>query len=177
MTAPVGTLPFTSEQSDNIERDVIKMIRNTVKELGQDWKISSSISLSTLFENNTVAYKNNGKSTQIKPDGGMLLYKNKPVALFEVKYQKAKANACERVFKYLPILIKNNIPFRNFIAVFDGPAFQKNNVGHITSQPGATYMMLEQCGCSVYNANHDTNLADKIKENILQIVKDTECSM
>lgn len=176
MTAPIGTAPFTTQQSDDIERNIINTIRDTVSTLGKDWKLVSSISLSCLFENN-LAYKSNGDSTEIKPDGGMLLYKNNPVALFEVKYQKAKANACERVFKYLPILIKNNIPFRNFIAVFDGPAFQKNNVGHITSQPGATYMMLEQCGCSVYNANHDTNLADKIKENILQIVKDTECSM
>jgi hypothetical protein len=170
MTAQKGTHEFSSTQSRNIEEVVKDLILSTIKSWGNKWKLKKEISFSDIFSTNNIAYQKNGKSTLLKPDGGMLFYNNKPVALFEVKYQKARNNACERVFKYIPIIEHLNIERKNFFAFFYGSGFSQNNKGHITGQTGATVLSIKNWGVTVF-VNEDISVLENNLKLKLQLLR------
>jgi len=161
MTALQGTHEFSSSESRNIEKEIKDIISNIVTSWGDKWELKKNISFSDVFIDNEIAFNERGQPTTFEPDGGMLFHYSKPVALFEVKHQKAKANACERVFKYLPIIQHLKIKNKNFFVFLDGQAFQKNNRGHITSQPGATALLLKSFGSTLF-INNNTEETKKL---------------
>jgi hypothetical protein len=150
MTAQKGTHEFSSSQSREFEKVVEDLISSTVQSWGDRWKLKKEIKYSDIFTDNTIAYNKSGDSTIFKPDSGMLFYDNKPVALFEVKYQKATNNACERVFKYIPILEHLGIERKNLFVFFEGPGFSKNNKGYIKGQTGSTVLLIQSWGATVF---------------------------
>ena len=164
MTAQKGTHEFSSTQSRNIEKIVKSLIFSTIKSWGGKWKLKKEIPFSDIFTSNNISFQKNGKSTVLKPDGGMLYYNNKPVALFEVKYQKARNNACERVFKYIPIIEHLNIEKKNLFTFFYGSGFSENHKGHICGQTGATVLSMQNWGATVF-----TNLDLPVLENNLKL--------
>lgn len=170
MPAKKGTHEFSSKESRNIESEVTKIINNILNVWSEDWALKKQVSFSDLFGNNDIAYNENGKSTVLKPDGGMLFFKNKPVALFEVKHQKARNNACERALKYIPIFESHGMKRENFFVFLDGSGFEANMNGHIPGQTGATAFLLKKYGATVY-INADLADIENSLKNKLELLR------
>lgn len=172
MTAKVGVSAFHSDNSKKIEKITKQIIKETVSKWGSKWDLKFRVPLDLFYPDNDIAYNSKGGSTTLNPDGGVLFYEDKPIAITEVKYQTAKANACERVFRYFPFLRAVNIPLDRFIVVLDGPAFEKNEKGHIPSQPGATVLGLR--GTSLFVTPDKKSFAKNLRERLLKIKEEVE---
>ena len=126
MTAPKGTESFTSVKSKETEEKHKQLAGEVVKEF-PDIFLKPAISIEEIIGKGNVVYgtKANGSPSESKPDGGVVYYRNKPVAFLESKYQKNTQNAIERVNKYVVDLLLLQLPPTNLFVSTYGPGFKK----------------------------------------------------
>lgn len=172
MTAPEGSDAFSTEASIISEKRFISTIKEQITLMGQDWSLKDKIKYEEIYEN-TLARRKDGNSSELKPDGGILYYKNIPVAIFENKFQKTRQNASERLFKYNQILEKLNIPKENFIVNFDGEGFifdgSCNGKETMSGSTGAVVQNAIASGYTCLINKSDEDLKKCIKDRLLNI--------
>jgi hypothetical protein len=119
MTAPAGTPAFHRKESRKAEANHKRWVAEIVGEYNH-FKIVYSLPITEWIsiEKNKYAWLKNGKPQTINPDGGFIMYEDKPIGVCEHKHQVAKPNACERAFKYLTIFKPQQI----FVST-TGPGF------------------------------------------------------
>lgn len=127
MTAPVGTAPFTTEESktsENFHNRVISEVFSEYKKHDPNWEIRFRITLEELY-NRPCKYAlsvNTRKSLVFEADGGWIFYKGKVIGVGENKYQSNSTNAIERAHRYRGLVpdqnlfISINAPVRSAVA-------------------------------------------------------------
>lgn len=131
MTAPKGTPAFASERAIESEKTHRRIVKEVVQEFIKqfpDFSLSESISLDQIVggrDNVIYGLQKNGEPSVSKPDGGVLCYKEEPVALMESKFQENTQNAFERVSKFVLYLNNMVLPPEEclFVSCY-GPGFE-----------------------------------------------------
>lgn len=146
MTAPRGTHPFTSIESRAAESTATQIMKEEL-DRRPEFRLEPALSFSDLLGGVApkFAYQRvSGEPTRLEPDPGFILYKGSIVAIPEVKYQVADANAVERCFRWLAVasLPTMVLPLNRLFFAFYGEAFVLNEAGHISGQGGG---VIELC--------------------------------
>ena len=107
MTAPKGTASFATVKSKESEERHKQIIASTVRDLGPDYKLTKSLKIEEITCGNcSYSRTAKGNSQEYRADGGFLWWRDPAgqwhlIAIFENKFQTARANACQRGDHYL----------------------------------------------------------------------------
>jgi len=114
MTAPVGTAPFTtkeSQASENFHNRVIREVFREYQKNDSNWEIRHSISVEELY-NKPCKYAldvRTKKSLVFEADGGWIFYNGKLIGVGENKFQTNTTNAMERAHRYRGLVPNENL--------------------------------------------------------------------
>ena len=109
----------SSTESVLSENRHIDLVAQVIREMGSDWSIRKSMPIEEIIGYLGKYSRNaNGKSQAWFSDGGFIYHKDILVGVCENKWQAARANACERVCKYLAFMQ----PRQLFVSC-EGPGF------------------------------------------------------
>jgi hypothetical protein len=137
------------------------------------FQVKKEITIKDLIGSVKYAYTKTGLLTKMKADGGWIVHPRtgKVVGVAENKDQKANANACERVFKYLALVGDNKVFSlnRQIFVSFTGDAFVKGAGG----QGLATLELADFAGIS-YTVNATQNELEQAIENWLDFLMGIE---
>ena len=132
----------SSAESVLSENRQIDLVAQVIREMGSDWSIRKSISIEEIMGYLGEYSRNaNGESQTWFSDGGFIYYKDILVGVCENKWQVARANACERVCKYLTFMSGSQL----FVSC-EGPGFIRLDGGGST---GPLIDMLRFAGATV----------------------------
>jgi len=133
MTAPKGTAGFATAKSKESEERHKQIIASVVRDLGPDYKLTKSLKIEEITCGNcSYSRTAKGNSQEYRADGGFLWWRDPAgqwhlIAIFENKFQTARANACQRGDHYLTFVEAAQL----FISC-GGVGFLKKNAGGAT---------------------------------------------
>lgn len=164
----------TSNNSKSSEKIFIDILNEVIQNF-PSFSLKKSLTTEEIYGNGTFARRTDGSPTEIRADGGWLIYKNKVVGCFENKYQRNRPNACERGHKYSDYSSVLKFPFNHVIFNLEGPGFTYDgthkNAKTMSGQTGAFAQILKIRGFTVFINENEESLR-KLITNKLQEIKD-----
>ena len=153
----------TSPSSVKSESRHRRLVREVVNEFGPRWCLAEDISVEErLGYLGEYSKQQNGESQRNKADGGILCLDNKKVAVFENKWQSARANAIQRACFW-----NMYFPYNRIFLSCEGPGFKKKDGGGSTGP--FIDLWRHNGGTLLENEMNDDKYKDEVRNFILKI--------